>query len=632
MIRTLVIVLLLTGALLTSTVAAFGQDDVDRHLVIEGLQAGDDGLLQVTVRPPAVTALDPLRDLRVQEDGARRAVEVTRLTADQQWLVVLLDTTGSMDDLAMASVRAATTTLVASLPSEMNVAVAAFSDRMRVVSPFGDDAESRLVAIADLRAGGRTALYDSLIAATDLFPEVAAGSRTILLVTDGDDNASERSADEATARLLEAQAVVHVVEYRTDPGPARAFADATGGSIRSAEDEATLTEVNAVLSRQLEDRLVATFRAQVSGRTEVTVSFDGLADRQWVDLPDDREAGTAPPPLDQTADPAGNTPALDATTANRGGPGLLGDAGALGPLAATWFVALFLLFGTLLRPRRPSALPLVARSTSTPDTARVGRRARLVALVERSNWYRRTATRLQRTGIDRDPGSMLLLFLGAEALALVAGSVLVGPLGGVGFLLVTATIPPLVLRSRESRRQARFLEQFPEAVLLLAGELRVGHSLLQAVDGVAREAPSPTAEEFGRVIVETRFGRDLGAALREMNERVGGEDLRTVVQAIDINREVGGDLAEVLDTVAGTIRERDELRRTVRTLSAEGRASATILSLMPIALALFLTVSNPEYFRPLLSGGALGYGMIIGAVILLATGLLWMRKLIAVRI
>ena len=142
---------------------------------------------------------------------------------------------------------------------------------------------------------------------------------------------------------------------------------------------------------------------------------------------------------------------------------------------------------------------------------------------------------------------------------------------------------------------------------------------------MAREAPAPTGEEFRRVVLEIRLGRDLTDALHDMAGRVRTEDFRWVVQAIDIHREVGGDLAAILDTVGGTIRERNQLLRQVSALTAEGRLSAYILVALPFVLAFLLRMVNPGYFSLLTHGP--GLAMTGVGIVMLSAGALWFRKL-----
>src|SRR5581483_3231199 len=159
------------------------------------------------------------------------------------------------------------------------------------------------------------------------------------------------------------------------------------------------------------------------------------------------------------------------------------------------------------------------------------------------------------------------------------------------------------------------------------GSLRTGYGLLQAVEAVSREAASPTADEFRRVTTETRLGRDLTDALAAMAERVGATDLAWVVQAVDIHREVGGNLAEVLDRVAETMRERQHIRRQVMALSAEGRMSAYVLLALPFGMAFILAIVNPKYFGQL-TGSHAGHLLLALAAGLMAVGAFWLNKII----
>ena len=144
---------------------------------------------------------------------------------------------------------------------------------------------------------------------------------------------------------------------------------------------------------------------------------------------------------------------------------------------------------------------------------------------------------------------------------------------------------------------------------------------------VARETESPTAEEFRRLTVETRLGRDFPDALRALAARVRSQDFEWVVQSLEIHRDVGGDLAEVLDAVSGTIRDRNRVRRQVRALSAEGRMSAIVLVALPFVLAAVTAVLDPEYVGELTASGA-GIGMIAGGGVLLAIGGVWLHRIV----
>jgi tight adherence protein B len=154
--------------------------------------------------------------------------------------------------------------------------------------------------------------------------------------------------------------------------------------------------------------------------------------------------------------------------------------------------------------------------------------------------------------------------------------------------------------------------------------------MLRAMDSVAQEAGSPTAEEFTRLINETRVGRDVGEALDEIAERTACQDFAWVAQAIAIHREVGGNLAEVLDAVGNTIRERNAIRRQVKALAAEGKLSAIVLMALPFGIVGFISMTNPGYLAGFTESLA-GYVMMAVAVVMLTVGGLWLKNTVKMR-
>ena len=154
------------------------------------------------------------------------------------------------------------------------------------------------------------------------------------------------------------------------------------------------------------------------------------------------------------------------------------------------------------------------------------------------------------------------------------------------------------MRRTKAKRQAAFADQLPDVLQLVTTALRSGYGLTQALDSVAEEAEEPARSEFAHVLVEARLGRDLSEAMRALAQRMESEDLEWVVAAIDINRDTGGNLSEILNTVSATIRERQRMARQVRTLTAEGRLSARILTVLPLADGLLAVAGQPGQLRP----------------------------------
>ena len=243
------------------------------------------------------------------------------------------------------------------------------------------------------------------------------------------------------------------------------------------------------------------------------------------------------------------------------------------------------------------------------------------------------ARRLELAGIARAPAEWVLLggvagLLLSAAVIILAGNVVVGLLVGV---LASWLGMRLNLSVRIARRRAAFGDQLPDILQLIAGSLKGGFSLAQAVGSVVREDTQPAAGEFSRALAEARVGVDLEVALQGIANRMESHDLRWTVMAIRIQREVGGNLAEVLGTTVGTMRERAYLHRHVRALSAEGRLSAYILTALPLLVGGWLMFADRTYMRPLYTTG-FGLLMLTGAAVLFVIGAAWMRVVIKVEV
>jgi tight adherence protein B len=233
------------------------------------------------------------------------------------------------------------------------------------------------------------------------------------------------------------------------------------------------------------------------------------------------------------------------------------------------------------------------------------------------------------------PAAYVLMVVCAAAVlaaigALLGGLTLWSVLLAVAFAAVAPIGSKMLLAFRTARRRAAFGDQLDDSLSLLAGSLRAGHSLLRAVDSVSQDVESPSKEEFARVVNETRIGRDLGDALNLTAARMRSDDFRWIAEAVAINQEAGGNLSDVLDQAGKTIRERNEIRRQVKALSAEGRMSALVLLLLPVGVFLLVSLFRPGYFAPLFTS-VLGIAAIVAAVILMTVGSLWMRVAVRVR-
>lgn len=245
---------------------------------------------------------------------------------------------------------------------------------------------------------------------------------------------------------------------------------------------------------------------------------------------------------------------------------------------------------------------------------------------KRAAWTRRVDDALDLAGFHLPAASVIGGVAAACSVAAVAGFALLGPLGVLVFGGLPAVAVVLVVRARMAKRRSLFGQQLPDTLGLIAASLRAGISLPQAMASVAADSPQPTADEFQRIASEVRLGVDLTVALRNLGERMDSADMRWAIGAIEIHRDIGGDLAEVLDKVVETIRSRNRVKNQIQILTAEGRLSAWILGLLPPAMLVVISFLNPGYVRELTSR-PLGWALLgIGAVLLTA-GLVWMRRM-----
>lgn len=238
--------------------------------------------------------------------------------------------------------------------------------------------------------------------------------------------------------------------------------------------------------------------------------------------------------------------------------------------------------------------------------------------------------RLEQAGLPIHAGE----FVALTALAGVAGAVFAGILlQNVVFVLLIAAgaalIPWAWMTRSRVKRQRKMVDQLADTLSILASSLRAGYSFLQALDTVSKEIGEPSASEFARVVAEIRLGRPIDEALIAMADRVGSVDLKWAVIAVNIQRQVGGNLAEVLDIVANTVRERGYIHRQIRVLSAEGRLSIYILVALPFLIAIYEAIVNPEYVR-LLFTTTIGLLLLIIGGALMAVGVFWMTRIVKI--
>jgi tight adherence protein B len=238
---------------------------------------------------------------------------------------------------------------------------------------------------------------------------------------------------------------------------------------------------------------------------------------------------------------------------------------------------------------------------------------------------------LERADLPVRAGELLFYSAAAVLMVFLGITVVSGLIYGLIAALLVGIAPAIYVSHKQKGRQQSFERQLPDTLTLLASSLRAGFSFMQGLEAVAQEIGPPMRRELQRVFTEVRLGRSPEDALDEAAVRMGSNDLAWTVMAIKIQREVGGNLATLLDTVADTMQKRERIRAEIRALTAEGRLSGIILGLLPPVAGILLFLVAPAYMKTLFDD-TLGIAAVIGASGLAVVGWFWLRKIVDIEV
>jgi tight adherence protein B len=274
----------------------------------------------------------------------------------------------------------------------------------------------------------------------------------------------------------------------------------------------------------------------------------------------------------------------------------------------------------------------VVAAPSGPETAIVQRGVDFASgIAQRTGALERIDRALEQADLPVRGAELVFYVPVAALLIFLLVAVIAGPVAGLIGAGVVLAVPYLFVSNRQRSRQRAFERQLPETLTLLASSLRAGFSLMQGLETVAQEIGPPMRRELQRVFTEVRLGRGVEDALGDAADRLGSRDLAWSVMAIKIQRDVGGNLATLLDTVADTMLKRERIRQEIQVLTAEGRASAVILSLMPPLAALGVWLLQPGYVKGLFDH-TIGVIAVVAAVALNIIGWFWLRRIMDIEV
>ncbi len=605
---------------------------------IAHVEGTDDGL-RILVSVPPEADID-LAGAKVTIDGESADAEAVLADSDtriRRTTILAIDTSDSMAGPRFRAAKSAALAFIDAVPADVFIGIVSFDAQVtNALSPTTDRDQARSV-IDSLSLNRDTLLYDGVLSALALAG--TDGQRSVLVLSDGADT-STTALKRVAAAIKSSEASVDVValEQRADQLlPLERLARAGGGRLINADSEA--------LAAAFSDE-AAILASQVLVTAQVPAGFTASQATVAVTLPS--ASGTITASAYATIQALGDT-RPEIALPQRPGRGWSAPSWLIYAGVGVFALGLLLVL-MLLVPGKKVPLTVAERITTyTRTTAADGdpdrpdrpeedvltaaKQAMADVLDRNRGLDAKISHRLEGAGSELKSSEWVLLqaavFVGSGALGLLVGqgNIVVGAI----FFLVGAVAPWIYLAVRRTRRRKAFHAALPDTLQLISGSLAAGLSLSQSLDTVVREGAEPVAGEFKRVLVETRLGVPLEDALSGVAERFESRDFEWVVMAIKIQRQVGGNLAELLDTVAATMREREYIRRQVNTLAAEGKLSAVVLSALPPSFLVYLGLSQPSYIEPLFND-ARGIAMLVGATVWLLLGVLWMRKLVKVEV
>jgi tight adherence protein B len=575
-------------------------------------------------------------DVRVSENGRRvsglSVATAAGAEARRFGVVLAIDTSFSMRGEPLKAALHAAREFVRRRNAAQPVAVVTFDGQVRVIQEFTTDAATIDNALSAVREGsGGSRMFDAAKRAAELIAAAKMPSASVVILSDGADRKSSSTLAQAAAAADAAHARIYTVGLRSrwsDHGILNLLAAETRAEFSAAGSLRDLARIYERLGSRLAHQYVVRYRsAQPAGhdvRVAVRVSgVEGVAAATYL----------SPSPPRAEEPPFRRSPVE--------GVWLSGAVAVV--VALVIAVLLVLALWALLRPRTASLRARVAfyvgeEEASRPDED--ARRARLLSgrmadettrSLERARWWPGFLEKLDIAGIEVAPQKLIALVAAATMLALsllilISGSPVIG--------LMAVAVPlfaRMILERRVAKQRKLFTDQLPDNLQVMASAMRAGHSFSGALSVVVDDAPEPARRELARVVADERMGVPVDVALATVVQRMQSKDLEQVALVAALQRETGGNTAEVLERVTETIRERLGLRRLVQTLTAQGRMSRWVLTAIPLVLLLAISALNPDYVSPLYAEtlGRLLLGM---ATVMVVVGSLIIGKIVNIKV
>ena len=586
-----------------------------------------------------------LDNFTVQENGSavkNLSVNTIAQISEPVGVVLALDTSGSMIGEPIADAQSAAVLFMDEMRKNDRFAVVGFADSVTVYSKFTSDRMRLTNSISQTVAWGETSLFDGLMVALDQFKDQEEMKhKYVIVLSDGMDTVSKLKVDDVIAKAKAENVTVYsiaLLSYDFNPVDIGNISKSTEGELLVAAKSSELKELYKSISRKI--------------MNQYKISYVSLwPNTENIDVTVNVKSGELSSSSSVTYENPYYVPQPTKIVMSPQRPFYLAvfDIWWMKMIVyAAFFISISLLlyiFALLMFPskkilkKRTEFYGYKALQRSLEDEirqkkGRIGFVDRFVIFISkiaaRRGFLDFFDRRLERAGMSIQSSEFLSLHIAAVVICVISVYILSRNILLIYLVTFLVVISPfLILRFKTARRMRKFHDQLPDTLQLISGSLKAGYSFNQSLSTVVDETAPPISDEFRRVLSEIRMGLAEKDALDNMAARLKSEYFNWAVMSINIQREVGGNLAEVLEIISNTVRERDRVMRQIKALTAEGRLSAYILIGLPILLAGVITLVNRKYLSTLITT-MIGSVMLSIAVLLMIIGTIWIIRIIRI--
>jgi len=548
-------------------------------------------------------------------------------------IALVIDTSNSMQGTKLDDAISAAHGFVSAQKNGNLLGVYGFDSTAYPAARLSPDRTEIDTAISQLGTGGApgTALYGAVKLASADLQTAPAQRRVMILITDGSSQSDTATLDEAIAAAKQAGVLVYTVGIATSGSAQTALnqiASDTGGTATSVTDSSALAGIYGTIESELGNSYTYLYQSMVAPGAPMVLKLSAPG------LGDAREVLKAPGTF---------------VAPTKSGGGLKLPTGASGRILMAALVGFFVLMAMILvMAARPDVIlqkriapytdnkksVVVDSDGEATAASRISLLHQLFISTERiigsMNFWKRMSANLEQADLPLRTAELFYIQIGTAILFGFITAFILGHRGLIGLaaLILGGMVPAIYVRLKAKKRLTLFESQLPETLITMAASLKAGHAFNQSVSSVVREGADPTAKEFSRVLAEIQLGANSEQALQAMADRMKSYNFGFVVMAVNIQRTVGGSLADILDMVSDTVRQRQQFERKVKALTAQGRMSAYVLIAMPFLMGLAIFALNPTYMSVLFTT-TIGKVMIAGSLVMMGIGSMIIKKIVS---